>query len=319
MIGTHFFPGTTFVPQEIASEAEVKSADELRVELPEPNGSFHSLAMSLAAELPRDASLPAPADFAKWQTERRAKLAEIVKAKQYAVQAEAIADEVRNGSKATFWKLKIGGDWTIPAMEIVRCDPKSSVIVVSDNGRAGAAEMIEALLASGKRVVAVDPFYFGESKIAQRDFLFGLLISAVGERPLGLQASQLAATARWAQSQYRSGPVTVVALGPRSSLFTLVAAGLESSAIAAIDLRGTLGSLKETIEQNRGVNEAPDLFTFGLLEEFDIKQLLALVGPRPIIIGSPISERARRELMESKVFGPALPPGVPSGVIERAP
>ena len=32
--------------------------------------------------------------------------------------------------------------------------------------------------------MAIDPFYFGESKISTHDFLYSILVAAVGERPL---------------------------------------------------------------------------------------------------------------------------------------
>ena len=115
--------------------------------------------------------------------------------------------------------------------------------VVSPSG-----DQAERLLKAGYRVLAVDPFYFGESKIAGRDFLFALLVAAVGDRPLGLQASQVAAVARWSRAAVPDQPVTVVACGPRSSLFALVAAGLESEAIADLQLHGSLGSLRRSLK-----------------------------------------------------------------------
>jgi hypothetical protein len=100
---------------------------------------------------------------------------------------------------------------------------------------------------------------------------------------LGLQASQVVAVARWAQK--RDGkPVTVRAIGPRTSLVALVAAGLEDKAVGRLELRGSLRSLKELIEQNRGVDQMPEMFCFGLLKEFDVPQLTALVRPRPVAL-----------------------------------
>jgi hypothetical protein len=139
-------------------------------------------------------------------------------------------------------------------------------------------------LAAGYRVLAIDPFYFGESKIAERDYLFALLVAAVGDRPLGLQASQVAAIARWVDAERKCGPVTVVAVGPRSCTFTLVAAALEDKAITALELHGPLTSLKDIIEQNATVEQKPELFCFGLLEWFDVKDLAALVAPRPVAV-----------------------------------
>jgi hypothetical protein len=153
------------------------------------------------------------------------------------------------------------------------------VILVSEDGRKRLAADAERLLGEGKRVLAVDPFYFGESRIPQRDFLYALLVAAVGERPLGLQASQIAAVARWSQKQHRSGPVTVVARGPRSSLFSLVAAALEDKAIGGAELHGAMRSLKEIVTGNGAADKTPELFCFGLLEAFDVPQLTALCAP----------------------------------------
>jgi hypothetical protein len=110
-----------------------------------------------------------------------------------------------------------------------------------------------------------------------------------------LQASQVSATARWAADRHADAPVTLVACGPRASVFALVAAALETKAIAAVELHQTLGSLKEVLERHWPVSEAPELFCFGLLECCDIRQLAALVAPRPVKLAEP-SDRAKHEL-----------------------
>jgi len=76
MIGLHFFGGDkTFDATEIPSEKELKTADELRVEIPEKNADFHTLALEIAQSLPLVAELPdaAPA-VAEFQSSRRKKL-----------------------------------------------------------------------------------------------------------------------------------------------------------------------------------------------------------------------------------------------------
>jgi hypothetical protein len=109
-----------------------------------------------------------------------------------------------------------------------------------------------------------------------------MLMAAVGERALGIQASQVAAIARWLQAQPRSGPVSVEAIGPRSSVLALAAAGLEEKAISRLDLRDCPSSLGEMITRNIPFEQMPELCCFGLLEAFDIQQLEALIAPRPV-------------------------------------
>jgi len=284
MVGDFFYPGSKeFDPKEIPSDAEVKTQQQLEVPLPAKNEDFHTLALALSRSLPRDPDLPKDKAAAHpWQKARRARLAEVVRAKDYQVKAIRFGGEEKEGVKATFWKLPMGAAWTVPAVELVKGSPKQTALVVADGGRASVTGDIERLLGAGYRVVALDPFYFGESRIESRDFLFALLVAAVGDRPLGLQASQVAAAARWSAAEHKTGPVHLVAVGPRSSTFALVAAALEEQAIGSVELHSAITSLKEIIEQNASVEQKPELFCFGLLEAMDIKQIAALVAPRPL-------------------------------------
>jgi hypothetical protein len=280
MLGEFFYPGDeSFDAAEIPSDDEVKSEAELAVELPADNADFQSLARQLAASLPRGGQVPdAAADkavFAAWQATGRERLRSIVAAKDYRVQAIASGEAEAAGVKAYRWKLMMDGDWTVPVVELVRGEPQRTAILVADGGRAAAAEDAARLLADGYRVVAVDPFYFGESKIQSHAYLFALLTATIGDRPLGIQASQLTATARWCMER-KTEPVTIVARGPRTSLIALTAAALEPEAIAGVERHESLTSLKEVIEKNWAVNEKPEIFCFGLLEAFDIPQLAAL-------------------------------------------
>jgi hypothetical protein len=301
MLGDHFYAGqSTFRAEEISCQDEVKTKEQLQVELPSANKDFHSLALAAMKDLPRDAQLPSDLAGAKrWQQTKRNLLHEIVRSRNYNVQAERAGSAEKNGVKATFWRLKLAGIWTVPVVELVRGKPAKTVILVSDEGRSNVAAQAEQLLDFDYRILTADPFYFGESKIKSRDFLFALLLAATGDRPLGVQASQLVALARWSQSEFQDGAPAVVAIGPRSSLFTLVAAAADENAISGLELHRALGSLKEVIEQNWAVNQKPELFCFGLLERFDVRQLVALAAPRTVSF-SIASDRVKAELADLK-------------------
>ena len=296
MLGEFFYPGDqAFNAQEIPSDPEVKTAEVLSVPLPEGNEDFHSLAVKLSRGLPRQTDWPTnQADAVAWQQVQRNRLREIVRATEYEVQATECDRAEQAGVQVVRWKLLLGNAWTVPAVEFVSGAPKQTALVVADGGRASSEGEVLRLLAAGYRVVALDPFYFGESRIAERDYLFALLVAGVGQRPLGIQARQLAASARWAAVRYPDSPVTLVSVGPRSSVFALVAAALEPQAVAGAELHGSLGSLQEVIEQNWAVNEKPELFCFGLLEALDLKQIAALAAPRPVRFVA-AGDRAKQE------------------------
>jgi pimeloyl-ACP methyl ester carboxylesterase len=161
-------------------------------------------------------------------------------------------------------------------VDLARGKPKRTVVVVRDEARAAATPQIDALLAADSRVLAVDLFYFGECKIQRRDYLFALLLATVGDRALGVQASQLAAVVRWAGGS--SSPVTVNASGPRSAIIALVAANLEPDRVKQLDLHDVKWGLSDVIANNQSFEQAPELFCFGLLQEFDNDRLIQLAG-----------------------------------------
>ena len=303
MFGEHFFAGQADYPfDEIPSGDEVQSKEQLHVEIPPQNANFHSLALALARDLPTGAQLPsAKEEVAAWQDGGRRRLARLVRATRYNVKPVASEVQAVAGGSATYWQLQMDDSWTVPVVELTRGEPAATTILVADEGRRAAVADAERLLAAGHRVLAVDPFCFGESSIEKRNYLMALFVAAVGQPALGIDASQLAAVARWSKKQYGAGPVTVCAVGPRSSLYGLIAAALETEAVSGVELRGSFGSLKEVIERNMSVNETPELFCFGLLEQFDVQQIAALVAPRPVTFPAP-SERVRVELADLKSF-----------------
>ena len=289
VIGQHWFAGEAgYSPNEIECQAEVRTAEQLAVELPDDNLDFQKLAERLMQDLPA-----AKAD--------RDALRSVLRLP--ATQEKAAREDgdvtFRGQTQTVSVRLKVGGEWTVPAVEFSTGKDAGTTIVLADEGRAAAAEKIEMLLAAGQRVVAIDPFYFGESKIASRDFLFGLLVSSVGQRPLGVQAHQIQAIARQLKSDAPAQNVQIVAIGPRTSLAALAAAACEEKAIDRLVLHGSLGSLREVIEQGGQVNKTPEQFCFGLLAAADIGPMAALVAPRELNFAEP-SERVKQELASLK-------------------
>ncbi len=312
MVGDQFFPGLAdFSAEEIAVESEIKSAEQLRVALPAGQATLHSLALARSKDLPREPVLPGERNAATaWQAARSERLREIIHYHPNGIRPETIRTETKEAITASHLKLRIGDSWTIPAVELSRGEPTGVTILIADSGRNAAKAAALDELDKGRKVLTVDLFDTGESKIAEKAWLWNLYVSTVGERPLGLKAAQLGSIARMIHDSSRK-PVSIVAVGPSSSVVALVAAGLEPAVIGSLELREAPGSLKEPIEANLPFDQAPDRFCFGLLEEFDLPQLVALVAPRPVIF-SAATDRAKAELVPLKawyaVFGQDFQP-----------
>ena len=280
MIGDVFFPGQKFDWREIPSKKEIKTYDELLVPLPENNLSFNAIAKQLAAKLPRNPTTNQRLTAEAKRRLRRANLLKIVNAHDYVLAAKKVGQETKGGVTATFWQFAMNNDWTVPAVELSPAKPIGTTILIADTGRKGQAAQAKALLEKGQRVLAVDPFFFGESKIKRRDFLHVLLVHAVGERALGIQSSQIAAIAGWVKKVHGHSP-SLTAIGPRLGVAARIAA-VQEQVISSIELHQPMVSLKEVIEKNRGANHVPELMCFGLLEQFDLPQIEALIAPRKV-------------------------------------
>jgi hypothetical protein len=301
MLGDFFFvDDRQYSADEIACAKEVKTREALDVPLPADTLDMNTLAKSLLKELPRNADWPkTEKEAGAWAVAKRRALAEVLRIKpgmmvdaKFSPRYEPKEVE-QGGIKATFRMLKLGDRWTVPVVELVKGEPKGTTLVISDKGRAAMAPEVERLLAAGQRVIAFDLYYFGEAQPKSHASLWSLMLATIGERALGLQVNELLSVAKWAFDEAKS-PVSVIADGPRSSVIALAAAALDEKSIGRVEVIAPLGSLKEIVEQNRSLEQSPELFCFGLLEQFDVKDLAAMVAPRPVVIRTP-SERAKAE------------------------
>jgi dienelactone hydrolase len=288
IVGDYFYAAdASYSAAEIDSQNEVKTADELNVPLPEGNLDFHKLALALMVDLPcRKSSdlsnaIPPGAPL-KPSPESVGCITRLV---SYEPIAERVGDSTTGDTKVTFWRIKLGDDWTVPVVELCRGVPKGTSCVAADGGRRAAIDRIEGLLSEGYRVLAVDPFYVGESKLEDHGYLFALLVTSVGARPVGVQADQLQAVTRWAAKQFGEPVKLQVAIGPRMALAALVAAaaGTEQERPQQLVLQDSLGSLREIIKNNWSFDKYPELFCFALLQSCDINDLVELAKPCVVV------------------------------------
>lgn len=278
-----------FETMEIPCDDELRSDEDLTVPLPPDNATINKLARTLSRFLPNIA-LP---QGEKVSEQRRQQLAEqifkVIVPESYRVWAIPFGSERHGDWQVTFWQLCVGnesGQFSLPATEIMGSEkPVGTTLLIADDGRKNAAELVQTLLAQKQRVFAVDLLFFGEAQLEQQNWQtwLALLIHASGKRLLGIQASQLAAIADWLVQERKSKPLTVCAVGPRSCLIALIATLLNPDGIDKLQLHGCLDSLSTIIEQNWTVDKAPELFCFGLLQVTDIPYLLTLLEPKPII------------------------------------
>jgi dienelactone hydrolase len=280
-INRHFLPESAWIDEEIPSEGEVKTAEELRVGIPEDNANFFTLAEERAKALPQPSDLPPDA--------RRARLREILRFKPLAVedaQQEHAAD--RAGIRMTQHCLRVG-EWSVPVavLENGTSETAGTTLILSDDGKARKGHLAAQQLAAGRRVVAADVLLTGEcDQLRDRSNQYAMMIATVGERPLGIQAAQILALADWIRRTGSGGPVYLEADGWNAAVAALCAGALAEQPFERISAQHAPSTLKDLIQKRVDFNKYPALFCFGLLKEFDIDELKSLCPPGTVEISA---------------------------------
>ncbi|TWT59118.1 Alpha/beta hydrolase family protein [Thalassoglobus neptunius] len=279
MLNTHFLnDDRPESAQEIDFENELKTSDELFVPLPEQTDDFHSIAMKLQSQLPRES---AREDFSL--NELRSKLRELLRLEVIDAERVQSSPLPTESISSTGHRIRVDHYWTLPATELTpHEETEAFTIVIADDGRAEASEEVAKQLEAGRRVLAVDLFSHGESTISQRDFLYGLLVSSVGQRPLGIQVAQLLSIVEMHREESES-PIELLALGPKSGLIVLLAAALHPEYFDRVEIVDGFSSLKEIFTRDLQIPDGPELFCFGLLESFDIPVFREMAEPVNIV------------------------------------
>jgi len=292
---------------EIPSADKVRSAEELTVRLAAGNADWRTLGLTCARGLPRKrVRARSAAGLARWQTQARALLGELLRYRTVQVQGKLLSEGCEDELTVRRWQFATDDGLTLPAVEVSAGEaaPTETWLAVADAGRAALAETTLRALARAHaqnarivRVLALDMLLTGEYRVP--DTLPGqlpMLLATVGERPLGIQAAQMAAVARWAEAQY-GAPVTLLGQGREAGVAALVAAALGAPVAQVVAVEAPI-SLKVLLEKGIHYDDCPTLYAFGLLEQFDVRELLALAMPREVVLvrpeGSP--SRIKREL-----------------------
>ena len=261
--------------EDIPCEDEIRSEWELSVGLPGGNPTFLSIAGDLAASLPKKrASL-------RTRSEDRKRLESVLRLpRPFAVEAQAAGKKRTIAGATVEHHVLHMGRWRVPVTEFRPANAKGAALVLSDAGRARAAGAVQSALHRGMRVFAADLFGFGEQVIAdgQHHAYFMECVSAGGDRPLGICTTQLLALLKWIRSRAEAGAVDVLTQGLSGGLIALCAAALRPRGIDRVELN-VPDTLRRLIDWQIEYIHNPVLFCFGLLEQFDVEDLVLLSDP----------------------------------------
>jgi hypothetical protein len=172
--------------------------------------------------------------------------------------------------------LSAGAVWLQPVP--ARQDAPAT-IVLDDGGRGQAGAEVAERLNRGEQVLALDLAFAGDAWSEREIRRLLQNLNGLGERPLGIEAAELVATARWLAARSASARPRIEAKGIRSELVALVAAALEPRLFGEVVVRDGMKSLGHLLDKPVEFLDAPEAFCLDLYKEFDVGELAALAAP----------------------------------------
>ena len=249
--------------------ADVRSYSELVVGLKD-NLTILGLARKLApaSERPRPAAgrdrLRAVVRYRETQVSQAWALRN-TKAKE--LETRSYRFDFDNGLSATgVWLKAIAAPARAPA-----------TIILNDQGRKASAGDVSERVNRGEQVLALELLFTGDSA-PERPGPSGYtqLLATLGDRPLGLEAAQLLAAARWLRAQAGGEKIRLETDGIRMQVIGAVAAALAPETFSEPVARNGMASLRHLLDAPVEYQAAPDLFCLDLLKEFDLEGLKRL-------------------------------------------
>ncbi len=272
-LAQHF--GLATSDREIPVDNEVRSEQDLAVGLPKDNLTILELARRFAAGIRRDAAPP---------EEARRRLQSVVRYKPVSLDQAWMVDSSKNkGVESHSYQFFFDNGLTATAVwfkSMMAPDNAPITLLISDEGRKTLSAEASERVNRGEQALALDLLFTGDERPREPSaFSYALLLSSVGERPIGLEAAQLLAAASWLTEKAGRTSVRIEATGPRSQLAALIAAAISPSLFSQIVIRKGMPSLAVVFKNPVKFRDAPDLFCADLYKMFDLDSIAALSAP----------------------------------------
>jgi hypothetical protein len=134
--------------------------------------------------------------------------------------------------------------------------------------------------------LALEPLFFGTTTPNDTDPAYWeMLVASSGDRPLGIEVSQVLAIAKSFRAASGQKTVRLESEGIRSQVVVLAASALEPETFSEIHSSDVMDSLRFLLDAPVPYRAAPDLFCLDLYKYFDIDRLIILASPVSVTTG----------------------------------
>jgi dienelactone hydrolase len=280
------------------TDREVRNYDDLVVGLPQDNLTILGLARTLAR------STQTRAGSAGDASTKRELLRSVTRYQPVKVEhARVINSLAAKGIESYSYHFDFSNGLSATGVlfhSLTTPDNAPTAILIADEGMKAAKDDVANLVSSGKRVLALEPLFFGQNVPGTGDLgvpSYSQMLNGLGERTLGLEAAQVVAVAKWLSTGLQHGSpspgstfpasttqrlTALITSGARSQSVALTSAALEPKLFASLDARHSIASLGYVLDQPLKYTEVPELMCLDLYHDFDFDTLAALAAPTKV-------------------------------------
>ncbi len=284
-LNQHFLSGEQVRDEEIPSDAEIRTEEELTVGIPVGNADFVTLARSMAEGLKRTKPPQEPSALRRWQQAGRERLKSVLRYRSFPVEeVVTVSSKTDSGFQRTCRHYHLQDGWILPVTETSTSTQRTAKtrLILADGGHSEAKTLAKEARREGTTVMAVEVIMQGACELGRAPHQWTMMLSSSGGRMLGLQVAQLVAV----MNHLGTAGLGLTASGPVSTVIALMASALSNRAVDDVVLHRGLGSLHRLIDEPGRYESMSSLFCFGLLASFDIEDLVALIHPVPVDLRS---------------------------------
>jgi dienelactone hydrolase len=269
---------------EIFSDGEIHSAEELAIGVPTNNLTILGLARRLAASITREPIPAAGRDRAAWILAEREKLQSVVRYKPVSMsRAFRMGNSKGQGFQSLSYRFDLSNGLSTTGMWFKQDDSplvEPVTIVLNDKGYKAAGQAVYDRLSSGHQVLALDLLFIGANMPEIPDSSdWELLVDSSGDRSLGLEVAQLLAVTHWLRATTGTPSIQVETNGIRDQVIALIAASIEPNMFSDVTNRNAMKSLAYILDKPVPLRSAPELFCLDLYRDFDIDTFTELSSP----------------------------------------
>jgi dienelactone hydrolase len=277
------------IENEIPSDAEVKSYEELVVGLPSDNLTILGLARKLGASISRP---PVPEESSarkNWADERRSNLKNLVRYKPVQVERVwTVANTKNKGVETKSYLFSMSNGLSANAVwlkAIASPDNAPVTLILHDQGKKAAGVEVSDRVNRGEQVLATDLLFTGDAWAKLDSADYQQILHGIGDRPIGMEAAQLIEAAHWIKERTGVSQLRLESTGIRNQVVALIAAALQPELFSEVVVREGMGSLAYLLEKPVEFSQAADLFCLDLYKEFDLDRLESVALPTRFVHG----------------------------------